>query len=130
MSNHATSSDAVTAALADLMQRIQEAYGPLQVEYDPQWRSPCEMGEPFAGIADGQQIVCWQPTARQYLDDFAGLENALEQPVHPSIKAYYGAFWSAHLEAKAQDGPVSLLQGWNEEDRERLVENLLGHYLV
>lgn len=122
--------DPVAQALAGLMQRIESEYGPLTAEYDPQWRSPCEVGDPFASQDPDQQHIHWQPTPRQHLDDFAGLENALECRVHPSIKTYYGAYWSAHLEAKADDGPVSLLQVWNEEDRERLVENLLGHYLV
>jgi SecY interacting protein Syd len=125
-----TNKDPVAAALAGLMERIQAEHGPLAAEYDPQWRSPCEVGEPFAAITDGQQNILWQPTPRHYSDDFAGLENALETQVHPSIKTYYGAFWSAHLEAKAQDGPVSLLQVWNEEDRARLIENLLGHHLI
>jgi len=125
-----TIQDPVATALAGLMQQVQAKYGPLSVEYDAQWRSPCEVGEPFAATTPGQQNICWQPTRRQYVDDFAGLENALETPVHPSIKTYYGAFWSAHIEAQAQDGPVSLLQVWNEDDRERLVENLLGHHLV
>lgn len=126
----ATDNDPVISALHNLMQRIQQEYGPLSAEYDAQWRSPCEVGEPFTAPDDGQQRIHWQPTARQYLNDFAGLENALETQVHPSIKAYYGAFWSAHLETRAKDGTVSLLQIWNEEDRERLIENLVGHHLV
>lgn len=125
-----TNNDPVALALQALMERIQAEYGPLSAEYDAQWRSPCELSEPFTGPDDGQQKVHWQPTPRQHLNDFAGLENALETQVHPSIKTYYGAFWSGHLEARAEDGPVSLLQVWNEEDRERLVENLIGHHLV
>ncbi len=126
----AINKDPVVSALQALMERIQQEYGPLSAEYDAQWRSPCEVGEPFTSTENDQLRVHWQPTSRQFINDFAGLENALETEVHPSIKAYYGAFWSAHLETRAKDGPVSLLQVWNEEDRERLVENLLGHHLV
>jgi SecY interacting protein Syd len=62
--------------------------------------------------------------------DFAGLENALELTVHQDIKDYYGAYWSAGLEADAPQGPVSLILLWNAEDADRLIENLLGHALA
>jgi len=133
MNKKITDQDPVASALDGLMQGIQAKYGPLTAEYDAQWRSPCEIGEPFTDPTSAQQQIQWQPTLRpayQDVEDFAGLENALETQVHPSIKSYYGAFWSAHLDAKAEDGPVSLLQVWNEEDRERLIENLIGHHLV
>ncbi|MEZ5561029.1 MAG: SecY-interacting protein Syd, partial [Pseudomonadales bacterium] len=63
-------------------------------------------------------------------DPFQGLERALELRIHPDIKAYYGAYWSAGLEAEAPRGHVSLILLWNPEDGERLVENLIGHALA
>ncbi|MEJ2090499.1 MAG: SecY-interacting protein Syd [Gammaproteobacteria bacterium] len=62
--------------------------------------------------------------------DFAPLERALEIMVHPDIKAYYGAYWSAGLEAEAVEGHVSLLFLWNAADAERLNENLIGHAMA
>jgi len=64
---------------------------------------------------------------RQDTPDFSGLERALEQPVHPDIKAYYGSFWSACLQAKASEGELTLIQVWNDQDFDRLIENILGH---
>ena len=50
--------------------------------------------------------------------------------MHPDIKAYYGAYWSAGLEAEAVDGHVSLLFLWNLDDVARLNENLIGHAMA
>lgn len=120
----------VREALAEFMDHTLKAYPDLQAPFDPDWRSPCEIGEPF----DSEQgpLIAWRPTPRHpdsAAEDFAPLERALELSVHPDIKAYYGAYWAAGLEAEAVDGHVSLLFLWNPEDVERLNENLIGHAL-
>lgn len=116
--------DALTAFVTHTLQ----TYPDLRAPFDPEWRSPCEIGEPFD--ADGGRLVAWRPVARHPAtidNDFAPLERALDITVHPDIKAYYGTYWSAGLEAEAIDGHVSLLFLWNQEDVARLNENLLGH---
>jgi len=122
----ALSDHPVAQALARFMQRSCHDYGPLTAEYDAQWRSPCEVGEAFGTPPQ----IHWQPTARHFGHDFAGLANAFEAPIHPDIEAYYGAFWAGHLNAQAPSGELMLLQVWNEEDRARLIENMIGHHLV
>jgi SecY interacting protein Syd len=97
--------------------------------FDRAWRSPCEIGEPYID-ATGEELIAWRPVRRSFADDFAGLERALERPIHPDVKAYYGAFWSGGLEATAVEGHVSLILLWNPADAERLVENLIGHALA
>jgi len=119
----------VVAALGAFVDRYVEQYPRLIDPFDAQWRSPCEVGEPFAGAGGDLQIE-WRPVRRAFADDFAGLERALEQPIHPDIRAYYGAFWSGGLEATAADGHVSLILLWNPADAERLIENLIGHALA
>ena len=96
--------------------------------FDRDWRSPCEVSDPFS--SDGIEVVQWRPLGRRYADDFAALESALETTIHPDIKAYYGAYWSGGLEADAPDGHVSLILLWNQDDAARLVENLIGHALA
>jgi SecY interacting protein Syd len=118
----------VVAALGAFIERYVEQFPTLIDAFDAEWRSPCEIGEPFE--RDGEARIAWRPLRRAFADDFAGLERALEQPIHPDIKAYYGAFWSGGLEASAPDGHVSLILLWNPADAERLVENLLGHALA
>jgi SecY interacting protein Syd len=121
---------AVTAALDGFVARYRERFERLEQPYDPEWRSPCEVGEPYPG-ADGERRIVWQPVQRPLgSDDFVGLERALEIPIHPDIKAYYGRYWSAGLEATAPDGHVSLLLLWNEQDADRLIENLIGHAMA
>ena len=118
----------VTEALAEFMDHTLKAYPDLRAPFDPEWRSPCEIGEPIE--TENGPVIAWQPLARHpdaVTDDFAPLERALEIEIHPDIKAYYGAYWAAGLEAEAVDGHVSLLFPWNPEDVERLNENLIGH---
>jgi SecY interacting protein Syd len=118
----------VAAALDRLIERYRRRFPVLEADYDPHWRSPCELAE-TAGADPGR--VRWEPLRRPVeVDLFAGLERALELPLHPDIKSYYGRYWSGNLETRAPDGHVSLLQLWNEEDADRLVENLIGHALA
>jgi SecY interacting protein Syd len=119
----------VDQVLDRFVQRYLAQYPELYELYDPEWRSPCETGEPVT-TRDGYKVVPWQPLRRPFADDFAGLERALETAIHPDIKAYYGRYWSAGLEATALDGHVSLLFIWNPQDAERLVENLIGHAMA
>jgi SecY interacting protein Syd len=119
----------VRTALAGFVDRALARYGTFHDPFDPEWRSPCEVGEPVRGT-DGSLVVPWRPLKRAHADDFAPLERALEVPIHPDIKAYYGAYWSGGLEATAPEGHVSLILLWNPEDSERLVENLIGHALA
>lgn len=114
---------AVRQALEAFVERCLEANAELFTDFDPQWRSPCELDAPEHGR------VRWRPRAREEACDFEGLENALELEIHPDIKSYYGTFWSATLEAEGPHGHVSLLLLWNQDDAARLVENLIGHAL-
>ncbi len=93
--------------------------------YDPEWLSECQ--HTTVG-ADGK--IGWNPVEQREPVDFSGIENALELQIHPDIKEYYGSFWSGSLEATCEEGHVSLIQLWNYQDFDRLVENLIGHALA
>ncbi|MEM7002118.1 MAG: SecY-interacting protein Syd [Pseudomonadota bacterium] len=116
-------SDALELALDNLFERLQALPEPLETEYDADWPSPCEQGQPRGT----PEMVTWQPVRRELPNDFAGLENALEFEIHPDIKTYYGRYWAANVAARAADGDLSLLFLWNPEDIDRLIENLIGH---
>lgn len=125
----------VTESLDRFVDHHLKAWPELEMPFDPAWRSPCEIGEPYArppasDAGEPSQFIRWQPVKRSLADDFTGLENALETAIHPDIKAYYGAWWSGNLEAEAPDGHVSLILLWNPGDADRLVENQIGHALV
>ena len=105
-----------------------QMYPTLWSVYDSKWRSPCEIGEPIEH--NGALAVPWRPSERFGADDFNGLERAFEAEIHPSVKDFYGMYWSGCLEAEAEEGHVSLILLWNPEDRDRLLENLIGHALT
>lgn len=122
----------VRHALGEFVSHYLKAYPVLEEPFDPEWRSPCEVGEPYMDDS-GIQRIRWEPLARRSelaSADFAPLERALECPIHQDVKDYYGAFWSGGLEAEAPDGHVSLILLWNEADLSRLIENLIGHALA
>ncbi len=119
----------VEQQLDALVERYLARWPQLYEPYDPDWRSPCEIGPPEQQ-AGGEALVPWRPLPRTLADDFAGLERALELEIHPDIKAYFGRYWSGGLEMTAPEGHVSLIQLWNPQDVERLIENLIGHALA
>lgn len=128
--------NSVHRELAELHTRFEAADMTLTTEFDPDWASACEQGQPYrASDSDSaEQLVRWRPVPRfdanlGLPNDFAGLENALETPVHEDFKAYFSSFWSGTLECTAPEGHVSLLQLWNPQDVDRLVENMIGHVL-
>ena len=61
---------------------------------------------------------------------FNGFETAIEQPVHEDLKAFYSSLWSGALPCLFDSLPISLIQIWNPDDFERLIGNLIGHFLA
>lgn len=91
--------------------------------FDPEWRSDCEVRQ------EGERTY-WQPTLQAPSIDFSGLASAVGQSIHPDTCAYYGSYWAGALETTSQEGHVSLIQLWNQEDFERLRANLIGHLIA
>ncbi|TVS16953.1 MAG: SecY-interacting protein Syd [Gammaproteobacteria bacterium] len=114
----------VVVALDALVDRCLQKAGGLLVRHDHAWPSPCERGQP-----DGDGYIRWEPVPRDDYSTLAGLENALEEPVHEDLKAFYGRYWSHTLATEAPQGQVDLIGVWNPDDAVRLNENLLGHIL-
>jgi len=120
----------IHAAIDLFFEHYVKSFDTLAAPHDADWPSPCETGQPWYDPAQ-QPWIQWQPVRRhETADDFAGLEAALEIDIHPDIKAHYGRYWSANLEAAAPQGAVSLIYLWNQEDVDRLIENLIGHALA
>lgn len=132
---------AVARELARIIEAITAAYPELTDPWDPDWRSPCETAAPrLAGNASqtanaehGAMEIPWLPCRRSdqdMLSLFNPLERALEIEIHDDIKTYFGSYYAGGLETNSAEGPVSLLQLWNDDDGNRLIENLLGHALA
>lgn len=75
-------------------------------------------------------MVHWEPSARGEMADFSGLERALEVELHRDIKSFYGSYWAGTMDLRAEEGGVTLIQVWNDQDFDRLVENILGHAMA
>jgi SecY interacting protein Syd len=96
------------------------------IEYDSAWPSMCVLNEQ---VQNGERVV-WSPQAQYPQQSFTALEDALGFKLHEDIKAFYTVFWSDNLPAQANFGHCELLQVWNEDDFERLQENIIGHILM
>ena len=94
-------------------------------EHDPDWLSACQVGEP-----DANGIIHWQPRPRDPVADFSGLERALDVEIHPDIKSFYGSYWGSPMQLAAEEGGVTLIQIWNGDDFDRLIENIIGHAMA
>ena len=115
----------IQTSLANLFDDARKSLGEeaLSTIFDPGWRSISETHQ----LADR---TFWCPVAQTEPIDFSGLANAVGEPIHPDICTFYGSFWAGTLEATSTEGHVSLLQLWNPEDFDRLVANLIGHYMA
>lgn len=107
------------------IQAHQQQESPMVVQYDDQWLSDCHTQDAQQG-----EWVQWQPVMRQEHDSLNDLEQALELKIDPQLKHYYCRYWSNNLKAKTEKGGLELLLPWNQDDFERLQQNLIGHVLM
>ena len=125
--------DAVQLSLAHLLTRwvqaVRDRTGGLPcLDHDEEWPSLCVVEGPVEGPGAHAQVR-WRPLARAQGADFSGIERALGTRLHADIQSFYGSFYSNPVPMRAADGPLTLLQVWNDRDFDRLQENLLGHAL-
>ncbi len=92
--------------------------------FDDAWPSACAHQQKKEHAS---YVYHWQATSRRDTALFSPIEQALECTIHPDIKAYYGSFWADSIPVEHRLADCLLLQIWNEEDQQRLLENQLGH---
>lgn len=121
-------SDQVLSALEQFFLRWQrdgEARRGLPLcEWEPQWRSPCELDEPKEGR------VAWRPVQRDTPADFTAMSEALELVLHPAALALFGHWFSRPIPGSYKGLRIELILPWNEADLDLLRENLIGHLLM
>ncbi len=122
-------SRSVGEALDDFVDHYVKSLSPLHTAWQQDWRSPCEFGATIMSPGVEPQIR-WRPLRRDDPEVLAPLEAALETTIHPDLKVYWGRYFSANLDAQAPQGPLSLLQLWNPQDLDRLIENQIGHVVT
>lgn len=97
----------------------------LVVEYDKDWPSEC-----YEKSSDTSESVNWRPVKRTGIANFGDMETALDLKIHEDVISFYSAYWSDNLNARTNKGSLQLLQPWNQNDFERLQQNLIGHILM
>ena len=50
--------------------------------------------------------------------------------MHDSIKQYFTCYYAESVDAECEEGRLSLLFPWNQDDFARLQENIIGHILM
>jgi len=135
-----TSSNQSNENLVQILQQFSEQYiADYQqthsclptVEQDDEWPSLCEQNA-IQQSALPQGEVYWQPVAidKNEALSFENVESALDFTLHNDIKTYFTLLYSESLDARCDEGELSLLFAWNQKDFERLQENLIGHILM
>lgn len=124
MTDNATK-NAVVQFTQQYTEQFEQAHGHLPVaEKDAQWPSPCEAGD------KDNEYCFWTP--KPIADDinFDNVEQALELSFHQDIKDYFLSVYSEDIHASHSEGRLSLLFAWNQDDFDRLQQNIIGHILM
>ncbi len=101
----------------------ENGYLPI-VEKDEHWPSSCQQSD------FDDKSIHWQPIKSPVELSFDNIETALELTLHQDIKTYFSTFFSESINANCDEGKLSLLFAWNEDDFKRLQENIIGHILM
>lgn len=113
----------VAAAHRSLLDRYLAAAhavsGALPVtEHDPARRSPCETGAP-----DASGMIQWRPVPRSSPPDVTALEAALGAPLHPDLRAWFGAWWCLPVEAQHRDETLVLVHLASDDEARVFFDN-------
>ena len=92
--------------------------------FDPDWPSPCQVGD----VLDGE--IQWQPIKREPAVDLSNIEQALEIQLHPSIVDLFCSAYADCISCLCNEHPIDLIQVWNEEDFKLLQENMIAHFMM
>lgn len=113
---------------------FKEEIGHLPViERDEQWPSPCEVELQSDTHSYWRPALVCDTTGASDTDEplsFKNVESALDVELHQDIKTYFSTIYSSDIDAKCQEGNLSLLFPWNKDDFDRLQENIIGHILM
>ncbi len=93
-------------------------------DYDANWLSPCQVGEAKQGE------ISWQPVRRAQSASLGNLKQALEVNIHKDIQDFYGGWYSDAVLCQFENHNIELIQAWNQDDFERLQENIIAHFLM
>ncbi|KJG55580.1 secretion protein [Photobacterium kishitanii] len=118
----------VTCALSDFSARYLQAWcdadrGFPVSEHLVGLISPCVVDD------DGRNVT-WKPIERQPMITLDGVEKGMDLSLHSDINAFYGSQFSGDMSAMFGDLSLDLLQAFNDDDIDRLQQNILGHLVT
>lgn len=101
----------------------------LRTYFDKDWDSPCFQKEGLEDMVDEQEVE-WRPSIRNDEASLKNLEEALEITIPTELQQLFCRYYSHDLNAQADNGNLTILQVWNEDDFDRLQKNLIAHVLM
>lgn len=108
--------------IAERLLAILKRY-PCPVEHDPEWVSPCQLGE-----ADDDGMIKWQPVEMSPPANFSDVEEKLGLALHSDAKEFYGSWWAGPVYEFRHCGETLLLKTiWNLFELNSFKESLLDH---
>lgn len=81
-------------------------------------------------IDDNNSIVRWRPVPFNLERNLAAVERAMDITLRPEAHQFYTTQYAGDMAARHKDLPLTLLQTWNENDFDRVQQNLIGHLVT
>lgn len=96
-----------------------------QVAFDVEWLSSCQARTP-----DEDNFIEWKPVAIDKPLSFDNVETGLNVRLNTQYTEYFTQFYSESVPVHFDNEYLELLFAWNEDDFERLQQNVIGHVLM
>lgn len=121
------------------MQQISEAIQAFTRRYCDSWQQHTGQPPVSTTLADSdspciqhrtEHGVCWLPQPFTLPPTLSAVERGVEIALQPAAVAWYTSQFAADMEVHWRGEEITLLQVWNEDDFQRLQENLIGHLVM